>query len=67
MNARNEDTLIKKLKSLPPERQEEVEDFVDFLCARNQERSLTRAATGIAEPAFAAIWENKDDDAYDEL
>lgn len=67
MIALNENTLMKKLKSLPPERRKEVEDFVDFLYARTQEGSVTQSATTIAEPAFARIWENKDDDGYDEL
>jgi hypothetical protein len=45
----------------------EVEDFVAFIAAREQERSLTRAATAASAPSFAAIWNNPEDDAYDAL
>lgn len=34
MNTRDTEALVEKLKTLPPERVAEVEDFVDFLRAR---------------------------------
>jgi hypothetical protein len=67
MNTRNPQALIEKLKALPPERVAEVEDFVDFLRARDEGRSLTRGATRAAEPAFTKVWDNDDDAAYDKL
>lgn len=67
MNTRSPQALIEKLKNLPPERVAEVEDFVDFLRARDEERALERAATGASEPAFARIWDNDDDAVYDRL
>jgi len=67
MNTRDPQSLIAKLKNLPPERVAEVEDFVDFLRTRDEERSLGRAATRAAEPAFGRIWDNDDDAAYDKL
>ncbi len=67
MNTRDPQVLIEKLKSLPPERMAEVEDFVDFLRTRDEERALERAATRAAEPAFAKVWNNDDDAAYDRL
>ena len=59
--------LLEKMQALPPERLSEVEDFVDFIVAREQERTLTRAASAASTPAFAAIWNNLDDDVYDAL
>lgn len=59
--------LIEKIKALPPERIAEVDDFVDFIRLREQERSVTRAASAASAPAFAAIWNNPEDDAYDAL
>lgn len=59
--------LLERIQALPPERIAEVEDFVAFIAAREQERSLTRAATAASAPVFAAIWNNPDDDAYDAL
>ena len=67
MNTRDPHTLIEKLKTLPPERVAEVEDFVDFLRTRHGERALVRAATRAAEPAFAKVWDNDDDAGYDKL
>ncbi len=61
------DTLIEKLQTLPPERLAEVEDFVDFLRLREQQHALTRAAADASAPAFAAVWNNPEDDAYDAL
>ena len=40
-----EEPLIQKIRSLPPERVAEVEDFVDFLTVRDQDRHFTQAAT----------------------
>jgi hypothetical protein len=67
VNTRDPNALIEKLKQLAPERVAEVEDFVDFLRARDEERLLTRAAARAAEPAFAEVWDNDDDAAYDRL
>lgn len=43
MNTNAEADLIEKLKALPPERRAEVEDFVDFLKAR-EERARDESA-----------------------
>jgi hypothetical protein len=59
--------LIEKLNELPIDRLAEVEDFVDFIRHRDQDRSLVRAAGAVSEPAFAAVWSNPEDDAYDAL
>ena len=61
----NPQTLMEKIQALPPERIAEVEDFVAFITAREQERALTRAASAVSAPGFAAIWSNPEDDAYD--
>jgi hypothetical protein len=60
-------TLIKKIAALPPERIAEIEDFVDFIRLREQERSLTRSAAAASAPAFVALWSNPEDDVYDAL
>ena len=62
-----ERVLIEKLKSLPPRRRAEVEDFVDFPRSREAEQNLTRAAAQVSEPAFKAVWDNPDDAEYDRL
>ena len=55
MNRQNmqERTLIKKkIRSLPPERVAEVEDFVDFLRQRDEEHRLVRAFSKLSQKSF---------------
>jgi hypothetical protein len=67
VGARDDQLLIEKLKSLPPQRRAEVEDFVDFLKNREDEQRLTYAATQASDPAFNSVWDNSDDAEYDRL
>lgn len=67
MNARDAYSLVEKLKALPPQRQAEVEDFVDFLQSRNNDQNLVMAAAKTAEPSFAQVWDNNEDAEYDRL
>lgn len=67
MNARNDQVLIEKLKSLPPQRRAEVEDFVDFLKSREDDQRLAQSAARASEPVFKAVWDNPDDADYDGL
>jgi hypothetical protein len=62
-----EEELLAKIRALPPERVAEVEDFVDFLRLRDEERRLTQAASRLSEAAFARVWESPDDADYDRL
>jgi len=59
--------LFDKIQALPPERIAEIEDFVDFIASRTQDLALTRAAMAASTAAFARIWDNPEDDAYDAL
>lgn len=61
-----EQAIIEKIRALPPERVAEVEDFVDFLRVRNDDRRLTRTATKLSEKAFHKIWDNPEDAEYDQ-
>ena len=65
--ATSERALIEKIKQLPPQRIAEVEDFVDFLRARDDEQGLKRAAAKAGEASLAAVWDNDDDAAYDRM
>jgi hypothetical protein len=58
--------LFEKIKSLPPERIAEVEDFVDFLAERD-DRRLVQAAAKMSEASFYEVWDNEEDAAYDSL
>jgi hypothetical protein len=61
------DSLVDKIQQLPPERVEEVQDFVDFLLARDRDASLTTAASRLSEDAFQRVWDNPEDAVYDDL
>jgi hypothetical protein len=58
------ESLIEKIRSLPPERVSEVEDFVDFIAERD-ERRLVQAAMKMSEDSFREVWDNEADAAYD--
>ncbi len=64
--AAREDVLIRKIRSLPPDKVAEVEDFVEFL-AQREDRQLTQAAVRLGEKAFRKVWDNPADAAYDKL
>ena len=63
----NTKILIEKIYALSPERLAEVDDFVEFLRQREQQRLSTNSAAKISEPVFTKIWDNSDDEAYDAL
>ncbi len=63
----SEEELLEKIRRLAPERVAEVEDFVDFLRQRDEEQQLARAASQVAEAAFAKVWDHPDDADYDRL
>ena len=62
-----EQGLIEKIRQLSPQRMAEVEDFVDFLRARDEEQRLAHAAARASEPSFAAVWDNDEDSVYDRM
>jgi hypothetical protein len=66
-HAVEEQTLLKKIRALPPEKVTEVEDFVDFLRGRVDDHRLVRTAAKLSEDAFRKVWDNADDAAYDKL
>ena len=66
-HAVEEQTLLKKIRTLPPEKVAAVEDFVDFLRGRLDDRRLVRAAAQLSGDVFRKVWNNQDDAAYDKL
>ena len=63
----NAGNLTERIQTLSAEQRAEVEDFIDFLRFRAQEREITRAASSVSESAFQAVWVNPEDDVYDAL
>jgi hypothetical protein len=63
----NLENLAQKIQSLSSEQIAEVEDFVEFLRFRGQDRALSRMSAAASEPSFETIWNNPEDDVYDAL
>lgn len=63
----HEEKLLEKILTLPPERVSEVEDFVDFLRARQDDRRVVASASRLSEDALRRVWDNPDDADYDHL
>jgi hypothetical protein len=61
----NLNSLSDKIQTLSAEQIGEVEDFVEFLRQRGQDRELVRSAATVSTPALEAIWNNPEDDVYD--
>ena len=61
------EAFLQKLRALPPHEILVVEEFVDFLSQRLQERRLVRAAARLSQRAFLKVWDNPDDAEYDRL
>lgn len=61
--------LLKIAGRLPPKAQHELLDFAEFLERKYASRAETETAewSAIAEASLAPVWDNPDDDVYDEL
>lgn len=66
-NPLREQDLFEKIRTLPDEKVAEVEDFVDFLRSREEDRHLVQAASLISEQVLREVWDNADDAEYDRL
>ncbi len=66
MHARNPDEQapIDKIRTLPPDKVAEIEDFVDLLRQRADDRQLVEASTRLSEDTFREVWDNSEDAAY---
>jgi hypothetical protein len=66
-NPLREQDLFEKIRTLPEAKVAEVEDFVDFLRHREEDRHLVQAASRFSEKALRQVWDNADDAEYDRL
>jgi len=67
MSLMSDQTLIEKIRGLPPDKVAKVEEFVDLLRQSDDERQLIAAMMKLSQGAFATIWDNPDDAEYDRL
>ena len=63
----NTQALLEKIEALPAARVAEVEDFVDFVTARERDQTLRSDFASRGSAAFARVWDNPEDSIYDEL
>ena len=61
------EALVAKIRDLADDRVAEVDDFVDFLRARDEQRELVQTAALVSEPSLTAVWDNPEDDVYNDL
>jgi hypothetical protein len=59
--------MLEKLEHFSPDRLAEVEDFIDFLQQRDQEKRLRQDYACASEAAFDKVWDNDEDAIYDKL
>jgi uncharacterized membrane protein len=59
--------MLEKLEHLSPDRLVEVEDFIDFLQQRDQNKHVKQDFSCASEAAFNKVWDNDDDALYDKL
>ena len=62
-----EKIIIQKIRALSPEKVAEVVDFVDFISQKDQDRYLLKVGNMLAEDAFKKVWDNTEDEVYDQL
>jgi len=67
MQAQQIEQVVQKLQALTPNRISEVEDFIDFLQQRDQDKRLRQDYASASEAAFAKVWDNDEDAIYDQL
>ena len=59
-------TIEEKINLLPPDAQEEVYDFIDFIVKKNN-RNDKNWYTEISRKSIEKIWDNEEDNIYSEL
>jgi uncharacterized BrkB/YihY/UPF0761 family membrane protein len=63
----SESVLLEKLRRLPPEKIEVVEQFIDKLLMQKEKQFLALSAMALSENSLARIWDNSEDAEYDNL
>jgi len=67
MTSAQEKIIIEKIRTLSPDKVAAVVDFVDFISQKDRDQRLLKASTKLAEDAFKKVWDNTEDEVYDQL
>lgn len=62
-----EKIILAKIRALSPDKIAEVINFIDFLSQRYEESQLVKASNILSGKAFQEVWNNPEDDEYDDL
>ncbi len=60
------ESLTEKLQTLSPQQLAEVDTFVSALLD-DQDQHLVQAAAALSQTSLARVWDNPEDDVYDNL
>lgn len=63
----SEPAVLEKLRHLPAEKLAEAMDFIDSLLARSQDGDVRHTVAQLNSATFAKVWDNAEDDVYDQL
>ena len=63
----SEPAVLEKLRHLPVDKRAEVVDFIDFLLVRSQDDGVRLGMAQLNSATFAKVWDNAEDDVYDQL
>jgi uncharacterized UBP type Zn finger protein len=53
--------LIKQIQQLPPEAQQEAQEFVDFLSEKYLQNSMSSTQKSILDSPFRGMWKDRED------
>ena len=67
MNHIDINSMVQKLEVLSEAKLIEVNDFVDFLISKKERESLNNLYSKASSQSFSKLWDNKDDEVYDDL
>jgi hypothetical protein len=59
--------LTENIHTLSSDQLAEVERFIESLQTWERDRELAPAVTALSAPAFAAVWNNPEDDVYEDI
>ena len=60
-------SMVQKLEVLSEAKLIEVNDFVDFLISKKERESLSNLYSKASDQSFSKLWDNKDDEVYNDL
>ncbi|MED7789646.1 hypothetical protein [Francisella sp. 19X1-34] len=59
--------MYNKLAHLSENKLEEVNDFIDFLISKKEEANLRELYSNASLASFNQVWDNEEDEVYNEL